>query len=102
MGKSRLTANENERIKCTKSVPMQIMRSKEVRDTLSKDLPIRVRMRRAHRIINCGWRNIMSYEGWEDHDADTKPTTKDALSIGLNAGGGKGKDNKRARKGQGK
>ena len=93
---------KRKRKKCTISVPMQIMRSKEVQDTLSKDLPIRVRMRRAHRIINCGWRNIMSYEGWEDHDADTKPTTKDALSIGENAGGGKGKDNKRLRKGQGK
>ena len=90
MGKWRLTANENERIKCTKSVPMQIMRSKEVRDTLSKDLPIRVRMRRAQRIINCGWRNVMSYDGWGDHNADTKPNTEDALSI-TRKSAGKGK-----------
>ena len=32
-------------------------------------------------VMNSGWRNALSYDGWKDLDADTKPTTVNALSM---------------------
>ena len=66
---------------CTVSVPMQIMRSKELVALLRAEIPVRVKMRRAQVLVNSGWRNALSYDGWKDHDADRKPSTVDALSI---------------------
>ena len=63
------------------SVPMQIMRSKELVAVLSEEIPLRVRMRKAEVVMNSGWRNALSYDGWKDLDADTKPTTVNALSM---------------------
>ena len=74
-------APAGKRQKCSKSVPMQIMRSKELVAVLSEEIPLRVRMGKAQTLLNSGWRNALSYDGWKDLDADTKPTTVNALSM---------------------
>ena len=74
-------APAGKRQKCSKSVPMQIMRTKELVAVLSEEFPLRVRMRKAMVVMNSGWRNALSYDGWKDLDADTKPTTVNALSM---------------------
>jgi hypothetical protein len=48
---------------------------------LRAEIPVRVKMKRAKVLVNSGWRNALSYDGWTDHDKDTKPSTVDALSI---------------------